>query len=675
MSDDRGNILETNESAGQLLGVPRDAHTRRQIDDADWRVIYPDGTPMPSEEFASVRALKEQRRVENVEMGIVRGDGGVTWISATAAPLPVDGHGIVVTYGDITDRVKARRELELARKEAVTDKGRLEAVMDALPVGVAIIDPQGGNIRSNKTFDMVWGAPRPETRTVGDYAAYKAWWIDTGRPVEPEEWASARAILHGETVVGQELQIERFDGTRAFVMNSAAPIFGAGGDIVGCAVAIQNITERLEADKALAASEAALQRANEQLYQSNAELRSRNETLEERVTARTADLVHRTTQLQALAGELARAEEHERRRVAQIIHDHLQQLLVAARMNLGIVSRQVRNAEARQGLQQIDEAVTEALEAARSLTAELSPAVLYRSGLVAALRWLSRWCQEKHALAVSIETDRDADTLPQEVRITLYRCVSELLFNVVKHAQVKEAHVHLSHTVGGRIQIVVSDSGVGFDPVAARAREGTAGGFGLFNLRERLESLGGNLEIDSAPGSGTRIAIVGPTPARPRFEPQPREPAAPQARGRRQAGAGRRRIRVLLVDDHAVVRDGLIRAFRHDRRFDVVGQAGDGDEAIEAARALRPDVVLMDVAMRRMDGVEATRLLKIELPDVKVIGLSMFDDDVHAAEMRGAGAVGYILKTAPTATIAEAIHEYAGGQPKPARRARAPKQT
>ena len=84
---------------------------------------------------------------------------------------------------------------------------------------------------------------------MSDYAAYKARWADTGRPVQPEEWASARAVQHGETVVNQELQIQRFDGTRAYVLNSAAPIRDADGRIIGCAVAIRDITEHKQAEE------------------------------------------------------------------------------------------------------------------------------------------------------------------------------------------------------------------------------------------------------------------------------------------------------------------------------------------------------------------------------------------------------------------------------------------
>jgi signal transduction histidine kinase len=308
------------------------------------------------------------------------------------------------------------------------------------------------------------------------------------------------------------MEIERFDGGHAYVLNSAAPILDANGRPTGCAVAIQDITRRIETESALATSEAALKRANDDLHAANEALRQSNETLEARVVARTEDLARRSTQLQALAGDLTRAEERERQRVAQVIHDHLQQLLSVARINLGMVLRQVEQSQAiHKGLTDVDGLIAESLDITRSLTADLSPAILHRSGLAAALRWLGRWYEDRFALKVVVEAEQEAD-VDQDTRVTLFRSVRELLFNVVKHARVTSARVELRCEGDGRVRIVVSDGGVGFDPEAVRKREGTAGSFGLFSVRERLEALGGRLDVDSAPGRGASFTIVAPMP-------------------------------------------------------------------------------------------------------------------------------------------------------------------
>jgi signal transduction histidine kinase len=324
-------------------------------------------------------------------------------------------------------------------------------------------------------------------------------------------------VEHSETVTGQAMEIQRFDGEHAYVLNAGAPIFDPSGKVAGCAVVIQDITGRVKVEQALARSEAALKRSNELLLTANEALRRMNETLEARVAARTAELSRRTTQLRALAGDLTRAEDRERQRVAQVIHDHLQQLLSVARMKIGM-ARMERDAPAAQpALGEADRLIAESLDITRSLTADLSPAILYRSGLGPALQWLGRWYGDRYALEVVVEADQNPD-LADEVRVTLFRAVRELLFNVVKHAQVQSACVRLEHDGDAGVRIVVSDEGAGFDPAAVRAREGTAGSFGLFSVRERLESLGGHLEVQSAPGLGTSITVCGPVSGAQRTE-------------------------------------------------------------------------------------------------------------------------------------------------------------
>ena len=111
VSDRNGQILESNQEAERLLGIPQEEHKRRSITGEEWKIIRTDKTPMPQEEYASVIALKEERRVENVEMGIVKNNGEITWISVTASPLPLEGYGVVITYNDITKRIQAEEQL------------------------------------------------------------------------------------------------------------------------------------------------------------------------------------------------------------------------------------------------------------------------------------------------------------------------------------------------------------------------------------------------------------------------------------------------------------------------------------------------------------------------------------------------------------------------------------
>jgi PAS domain S-box-containing protein len=209
-------------------------------------------TREPAEDLVT-RVLKENRVITLANhTALVRKDGREVAIEDSAAPIPdAAGRaaGVVLVFHDVTEKRRVQAALAAAHAEAVNEKNRLQAVMESLPVGVALLDAQGGHVQSNRAFDQVWGGPRPPTQSVADYAVYKAWWTDSGELVRPEEWASARVISTGETVVGQALQIQRFDGASAFVLNGAAPISDADGKIIGSAVAMMDITELRRSQK------------------------------------------------------------------------------------------------------------------------------------------------------------------------------------------------------------------------------------------------------------------------------------------------------------------------------------------------------------------------------------------------------------------------------------------
>jgi DNA-binding NarL/FixJ family response regulator len=128
------------------------------------------------------------------------------------------------------------------------------------------------------------------------------------------------------------------------------------------------------------------------------------------------------------------------------------------------------------------------------------------------------------------------------------------------------------------------------------------------------------------------------------------------------AAKTREQIKVLLVDDHAILREGVHALLAREPDITVVGEAGDGQEAIEQVPRLRPDVVIMDIVMPRMNGLEATRVIKERHPDVRVLILSMYDDHEYVVQIIQAGASGYVLKRVVTEDLVRAIHEvHAGG--------------
>ena len=123
-----------------------------------------------------------------------------------------------------------------------------------------------------------------------------------------------------------------------------------------------------------------------------------------------------------------------------------------------------------------------------------------------------------------------------------------------------------------------------------------------------------------------------------------------------------KRIRILLADDHAVVRQGFKMILGAQPDMEIVGEAGNGREAVELAEQLRPDVVVMDVAMPELNGIEATRRLGASAPHARVVALSMHKDSVYVREILRAGARGYLLKDSVAADLVSAVRAVASGE-------------
>ncbi|TKJ34772.1 MAG: DNA-binding response regulator [Planctomycetes bacterium B3_Pla] len=121
-------------------------------------------------------------------------------------------------------------------------------------------------------------------------------------------------------------------------------------------------------------------------------------------------------------------------------------------------------------------------------------------------------------------------------------------------------------------------------------------------------------------------------------------------------------IRIILADDHTILRHGLSKSFQQEDDFKVIGQAKDGRSTVELARELLPDVVVMDIAMPDLNGVEATRQINMECPDVSVVGLSMHSSNKYVREMFRAGAKGYLLKDCPFEELAQAVRTVVDGK-------------
>jgi signal transduction histidine kinase len=213
--------------------------------------------------------------------------------------------------------------------------------------------------------------------------------------------------------------------------------------------------------------------------------------------------------LKSLTAELILTEERERRSLATDLHDSVAQSLVLCKYYLEELQAMPIPRFDKKRLDQSITLVDQALEQMRSLIFELSPPLLHDIGIEAALHSLTSRMQHLHGIKIEYAQIGEGRALPDDLAGLLFRCVRELLFNIVKHA--KATHVSISLAKDhDHLQIEVVDDGIGFDPAEITRRLRNNNGFGLFSISERLEHLEGSFEIMSRPGHGTRAILRAP---------------------------------------------------------------------------------------------------------------------------------------------------------------------
>jgi PAS domain S-box-containing protein len=375
--------------------------------------------------------------------------------------------GVVLTLIDVTERVQAQEKLR--RKEEL-----LRTTKDLLPVGLWITDKEGKIIESNPAGRWIWAGAKYVG--IDQFREYKAWWADSGKLIEPEDWAVARAIKKGEASIDEELEIECFDGTRKIILNSAVPIRSDRQEITGVVVVNQDISDRKRKERLLKESE---------------------------------------FRLHQLSSQLITVQENERQRISREIHDGIGQGLSAIKFRIeGILQQKGKWRDKEKSLEALVPLIRGCIEESRRVQMDLRPSMIDDLGILPTINWFCREFEKTYTgLHVEKRLSIQEQEVPHPLKIVIFRMLQEAMNNVAKHSKADRVDLDLGK-VNDSVELVLQDNGAGFNLREVLSRSGLDRGLGLASMRERAELSGGTFTIDSTPGKGTRVRAAWPVDLR-----------------------------------------------------------------------------------------------------------------------------------------------------------------
>lgn len=259
---------------------------------------------------------------------------------------------------------------------------------------------------------------------------------------------------------------------------------------------------------------------------------------------------------------------------------------------------------------------------------------------------------------LEIDARRGQYQVAEDIKIFVYRSIQELLLNCSKHAEANQVSIELSKQ-GELLNITITDDGVGFDQNNLKINGGGKGGVGLYSIQQRALALGGSFKVDSLPDKGSRFVFK--IPCGSIDEAGTAAKSQKVATGENVENDEHEKtdvITVVIADDHAVMRQGLASLLQNQPDIEVLAEAENGEEAVALALHFRPAVVLMDFSMPRLNGIDATRRIKKEAPEIVVIGLYMYSAQDTKKRMLDAGAQTYLTNDVQAKELLDTIKKH-----------------
>ena len=372
--------------------------------------------------------------------------------------------------------------------------------------------------------------------------------------------------------------------------------------------------------------------------------------LERQARFRYAELVNSRTELQQLSARLVDAQETERRAISRELHDEVGQALGLLLMDAGRLSNQLgpSDEKGQEIVRSIKTVAERTVQTVRSMALLLRPSMLDDLGLVPAVEWYAREMSRRGETEVEVRAENISDTLSDPLKLCVYRMVQESLNNANRHAHAKNVTVDLKQSANS-ISVKIEDDGSGLRSETysrdGPSRHGRARQASRWHDHHRIASRHAHHHSRRASRRS-----------------QPKHKCQHTARHDTRMSPNPRKIRILLADDHTLIRRGLRLLIEQQPELIVVGEAEDGRQAVAQAAQLKPDVAVLDIGMPNLNGIEAAKQISESDSKTSIVILSMYSDETYILRALKAGARGYLLKDSAESDLVRAIHSVAEGK-------------
>lgn len=368
--------------------------------------------------------------------------------------------------------------------------------------------------------------------------------------------------------------------------------------------------------------------------------------------------------LQRLSGQLLQLQDQERRRIARDLHDIIGQDITVLSMFLDHLGRLLRSQEPEQAeiLNDCRATARKISEQVRTLSYLLHPPLLDETGLASAVRWYADGFQRRSEIKVAVDVPANLERFSPDVETTFFRVIQESLTNVHRYSGSSDAKIKISID-GKNLRLEVADSGTGpHAGMDSSSIDGTTPlGVGIPGMRERLRQLGGQLDVDFGKSGTTVVATLPITKRIVAPSAETGEIAIDRPPLTINVDTNSRK-RILIADDHELMRRGVRGLIESHREWAVCGEAVEGREAVQKARELRPDLVIMDINMPRLNGLEAAKQIRQENPSVKMLFFSVHESAQVVLEVLNVGGEGYLAKSRAGSDLEAAVRTVLGGK-------------